>query len=56
MFKIQGTGCYNIDVTFISSEKRWSSKICQIRIPARFQVFLHLKKDGKVFGKNTVTF
>ena len=21
MFKIQGTGCYNINVTFISSEK-----------------------------------
>ena len=35
-----------------------SSKICQIRIPARFWFFLHLKKNNKyeVFGNNTVTF
>ena len=35
-----------------------SSKICQIRIPARFWFFLHLKENNKykVFGNNTVTF
>ena len=27
----------------------------QIQIPARLQFFLHLEKNNKVFGKNTVT-
>ena len=35
--------------------KGWSSRIYQVQITARFQFFLHLKKD-KVLGKNTVTF
>ena len=36
--------------------KMWSSRICQICIPARFQFFMYLKKEDKVVGKNTVTF
>ena len=32
---------------YIISE-RWSSKISEIRITARFQFFMHMKKDGKV--------
>ena len=40
LFKIQAVGCYDINVTFISSPK--DSLLEQI--PARFQLFLYLKK------------
>ena len=51
LFKIQGTGCYNINVIFILSPKDGLPE---------FAKFLHVysfsciwKKDGEVFGENT---
>ena len=46
MFKIQGTGCYDINVTLKSSS---NSGIFPV-----FPVFQKL--DGKVFCRNTMTF
>lgn len=43
LLKIQGASCYMLNVTFISSHKD-GLKICQIKIPARFQLLLHLKR------------
>ena len=45
MFKIQGTGCYDINVTFVSSAKDGlPGFVC------------NWKRDVKVSDKNTMTF
>ena len=46
LFKMQGTGCYNINVIFMSSQKDALLKYVEFG-------FCILKWDGKVFGKNT---
>ena len=32
-----------------------SFKVCQFQIPACYQLFLHLKKNAKIFVKSNVT-
>ena len=56
LFKIQGTGCYNINVTFISSQKDGLLKYVECEFRHVFSFSCIWKKDGKVFSKNTVTF
>ena len=55
LFKIQGIGLrykWYIYIIF----QRPSARIYQIRNPAHFQFFLHLKKKDIVSGKSTMTF
>ena len=56
MFKIQDTGCYNINVTFISSQKDGLLKYIKFEFQPVSSFSCILKKKCKVFGKNTVTF
>ena len=42
-FKIEGSGCYDINVAYILSPEDGLLEL-KIRIPARFWFFLHLKR------------
>ena len=53
LFKIQGTGCYDTNFTFISTLKDGLQEF-ELWHVSRFSCTW--KKDSKVFGKNTVTF
>ena len=57
LFPIQGTGCYDTNVTFISFPKDGPPEFVKFEF---WQVSsdsrIWKKKDGKVFGKNNATF
>ena len=56
MFKIQGIGCYDLNVTFIYLQKMVIYNLSSSN-SGTFPVLPALEeKDDKVFGKNTVTF
>ena len=56
MFKIQGTSCYDIIVSFISSEKDGLLKFVKFEFWHVSSFSCILKKDTKVFGKNALKF
>ena len=56
LFKIQGTTCYNINVTHISLPKGNLQNFIRFKFLPGFNFSCIWKKDVKVFGKNTVTF
>ena len=55
LFKIQGTGCHNINVTFISSSKDGLLHFAKFEFRQISSFFWIWNKNRKVFGKNTVT-
>ena len=56
LFKIQGAGCYDINVTFISSPKDSLLQFVNFEFRHVSSFSCIWKRDGKVFGKNTMTF
>ena len=56
LFKIQGTTCYNINVTHISLPKGNLQNFIRFKFLPGLNFSCIWKKDVKVFGKNTVTF
>ena len=53
---VQGNGCYDINVTFISSPKNGLLEFVKFEIMQVSSFFYIWKKNHKVFGKNTVAF
>ena len=56
LFKIEGTGCNNINATFLSSKKDDLLNYVKFEFWEVSSFSCISEKDGKVFGKNTVTF
>ena len=56
LFKIQGTGCYDINVTFISSPKLDLLEFVKFEFRHVSSFSCIWKRDDNVFGKNTMTF
>ena len=55
-FKIQGTGYYDINVTFTRSPKDGLLEFIKFEFRYVYSFSCICKKDSKVFGKNIVTF
>ena len=53
LLKMHGTGCYNINVIFMSSQKDALLKYVEFGFWHTFSFFCIWKYDGKVFGKIT---
>ena len=56
LIKTQGTGWYSINDTFMSFQKDGLLKYVKFEFPHVSSFSCNWKKDGNVFGKNTVTF
>ena len=56
LLKIQGTGCGDINVTFISFPKDGFLEFVKFEFHQFFSFSCIWRKVGKVFGKKTVTF
>ena len=54
LFKIQGNGCYSVNVTFISSPKDDPLEFVKFEFRHVSSFSYIWKIDRKVYGKNTV--